>query len=85
MLFFGLWLMITPVAYAEPRGGAFATLVQLNPATPMITTVRNLMIGAPLEHLVGFAIVTVISLIGVFLAWVVYRLALPYIIERMGT
>jgi lipopolysaccharide transport system permease protein len=81
----GVWLFVSPVLYPVPRGpGLLATVVHWNPVTPLLVTIRELATGAPLTMLGGFVAVALLSLAGVLLAWIVYRLALPYVIERLS-
>jgi lipopolysaccharide transport system permease protein len=81
----GLWLFITPVVYPVPRGGIFGQIVQLNPITPLLVTVRELATTGIVSQPAGFWIASAISLIGLFFAWIVYRLAIPYVVERISS
>lgn len=79
------WLLITPVIFPPPKSGLFATIVNLNPVTPLLVTVRELAIGLPLSDPTGFWVVSAISFIGLLLAWVFYRLTIPFIVERISS
>ena len=35
------WMLLTPVIYPVPKSGVFAAIVQLNPVTPLLVTVRD--------------------------------------------
>lgn len=78
------WFFLTPVVYPTPKNFPYSLLSTLNPVSPVLSASRELMtqgtMGAP--HL--FALVSGITLIGMFFAWVMYRLAMPIIIERMS-
>ena len=78
------WLFLTPVIYPPPEEGIFGTIVNFNPVTPLLVTTRELATGAELSHPVGFWIVSAIALIGLFLGWIFYHLAIPFLIERMS-
>jgi len=78
------WLFLTPVIYPPPKEGIFSVIVNLNPVTPLLVTARELATGAELSHPTGFWVVSAIAIMGLLIAWVFYRLAMPFIIERMS-
>ena len=78
------WLFITPVVYPTPTEGIFSTLVQSNPVTPLLVTTRELATTGVLTQVTGFWIVSAIALLGLLLTWIVFRLAMPYVIERIS-
>jgi lipopolysaccharide transport system permease protein len=82
----GLWLMLTPVVYPVPQGsGLFGKIVQLNPVTPLLVTTRELSTTGTVSNSSGFWIVSIMTFIGLLLAWIVYRLAMPFVIERISS
>ncbi|MBD2314638.1 ABC transporter permease [Desertifilum sp. FACHB-1129] len=81
----GFWLFITPVIYPVPSGGLFGTLVRLNPVTPLLVTTRELATAETLSDPVSFWVVSALTLIGLFLTWLAFRLAMPFVIERMSS
>ena len=78
-------MYLTPVVFAMPKVGLLATLFQLNPLTPLILTARDWLTGFPPEHLGYFVVVNVVSIVLLFMFWVVFRLAMPILIERIGS
>lgn len=78
------WLFITPVVYPTPTEGIFSTLVRFNPVTPLLVTTRELATTGVLTQVTGFWIVSAIALLGLLLTWIVFRLAMPYVIERIS-
>jgi lipopolysaccharide transport system permease protein len=81
----GLWLFATPVVYPVPAtGGFFASLVRANPVTPLLVTVRELAVGAQLTFAGAFIAWCIVALLLIFVAWLVYKLTLPFVIERMS-
>jgi lipopolysaccharide transport system permease protein len=77
------WL--TPIAYAAaPREGPLAAVVRWNPLTPMVDTPRALLLGAPPAAWPAFLAVSAAGLLLALAGWVVYRLAMPFVIERTG-
>lgn len=84
-LVMGAWLFITPVIYPPPESGLFATLVQLNPVTPLLVTTRELAAeGGAISDPQGFWIASGIAIVGLLLSWLVYRVTMPFVIERMS-
>lgn len=79
------WLFITPVVYPLPSEGVFARLVKFNPVTPLLVTTRELATTGILTQVTGFWLVSAIALIGLFLTWIFFRLAMPYVIERVSS
>jgi lipopolysaccharide transport system permease protein len=79
-----LWLFLTPVVYPVPQDGWFASLIRLNPVTPLLVTTRELATTGVVSDPVGFWVVSVLAFIGLFVGWLVYRVSMPFIIERMS-
>lgn len=77
-------MYITPVVFPMPSEGWVAKLFGLNPLTPLILTARDWLTGSPPEYLAYFVVVNGASVAILLLVWVVYRLALPILIERMS-
>lgn len=77
-------MYLTPVVFPMPANGWAATLFRLNPLTPLILTARDLLTGFAPEHLGAFLVVNVAMLALLALMWVVYRAAMPILIERMS-
>jgi lipopolysaccharide transport system permease protein len=81
----GLWLFITPVVYPVPNGGVFGTIVKLNPVTPLLVTTRELATTGVISDPQGFWIASLIAIVGLLIAWIIYRLAMPFVIERISS
>jgi lipopolysaccharide transport system permease protein len=77
-------MYLTPVVFPMPKGGLAATLFSLNPLTPIIVTARDWLTASPAEHLLGFFLVSALSGLLLLVVWVVFRLAMPILIERMS-
>ena len=80
-----LWFFMTPVVYPSPTEGWAALVTKLNPVSPLLVTTRQWLTGAELTQLGPFVAVTVITLVFSLIGWIVYRLAMPYLIERIGS
>ena len=78
VLIASFWFFLTPVIYPTPESG----LVRLNPVTPLLETTRSWIIAPGLGE--GFAMVVGCALLGLVGTWLVYRLARPHLVERLG-
>ncbi|WP_254567792.1 ABC transporter permease [Oscillatoria sp. HE19RPO] len=81
----GLWLFVTPVVFPVPQEGAFATIVKLNPVTPLLVTTRELATTGILSQQTGFWVASLFTLLGLVVTWVGFRIALPFAIERVSS
>jgi len=82
----GLWLFLTPVIYPIPRGeGLFGTVVRFNPVTPLLVTTRELATAGAISDPTGFWIASLFAIFGLLIAWLIYRLAMPFAVERMSS
>ncbi|MEJ2452283.1 MAG: ABC transporter permease [Gammaproteobacteria bacterium] len=77
-------MYFSPVVFAMPKGGLTATLFQLNPLTPIILTARDWLTGQAPEYLGYFTVVNIGSILLLCVCWIVFRLAMPILIERIG-
>lgn len=75
----------TPVVFPIPKAGWVSTVISYNPLTPLIMTTRDWLTGNPVEFLDGFLLVNATFMIVFFVAWVLYRAAMPFLIERMSS
>ena len=78
-------MYVTPVVFAMPKEGLAATLFQVNPLTPLILTARDWLTGLTPEHLAYFVVVNVVTIVLLLIFWIVFRLSMPILIERMGS
>lgn len=76
-------MYLAPIVYPLPAAGALATLMSFNPLTPLLITARDLLFGGTLQWISLTAVVWGATLLLLFVGWLVYRLALPIIIERL--
>jgi len=78
------WMLLTPVVYPPLTTGLAGTLVAWNPVSPLIVTARESLTNQPFTMLPQFFIVFGASVVLLFIAWFVYRVAMPHIIVRLG-
>lgn len=81
----GFWLFLTPVVYPLPSEGLFGTIVKLNPVTPLLVTTRELATTGVVSDPQGFWLASIVALVGLFLTWIFYRVAMPYVVERISS
>ena len=78
------WLFLTPVVYPPPTDGPAAILSTLNPVSPLLITARDWMIGVPSEQLPAFVAVSIGTVLFLCIGWLLFRLAMPHVIARLG-
>ncbi len=83
-LLLSAWLVITPVIYPTPKTGLFAMAVRWNPVTPLLVTIRELATTGVLSEPMQFWAASLLALVGLGASWLVYRLAMPFVIERIS-
>ncbi len=79
------WFFLTPIIYTLPESGLFSTVVHWNPVTPLLTTAREFATTGILSHLHGFLFVSIGTFLSLFLMWVTFRVAIPIVVERVGS
>jgi lipopolysaccharide transport system permease protein len=83
-IFVSMWLFLTPVAYMSPKKWPASLITNLNPVSPLLVTTREMLITGSLTQLNGFWIVSGITFALLLFGWLLYRLAMPRLIERMS-
>lgn len=77
-------IFLTPVAYPPNTTGTLGLIMRSNPITPLLMGAKDLVIRGIPGDLSTFLIVFSLTLGFLFIGWIIYRLALPIIIERIG-
>jgi lipopolysaccharide transport system permease protein len=77
-------MYLTPVAFPMPLNGIAKTLFILNPMTPIMLNTRNWLTGVSSEYLGYFIIINVFIIFLLVFVLIVYRTAMPILIERMS-
>lgn len=78
-------MYLTPIVYPLPVTGGLRELLLLNPLTPLIETARAWLVGGDTQWLVGFLLVNGLAALMLLGVWIIFRLAMPIIIERMSS
>lgn len=84
MTMMSLWFFVTPVVYPPPNSFPFSLVATANPVGPLLVGARDLATTGTLENAVPFFVVLGVLLTAVFFIWVMYRLSIPILIERMS-
>jgi lipopolysaccharide transport system permease protein len=77
-------MFFTPVIYTPPSGGTLGLLTKLNPVSPLIVVSRDWLVTGRTTQLVPALAVFGVTLFLLFIGWILYRLAMPILVERMG-
>jgi lipopolysaccharide transport system permease protein len=79
-----LWFFLTPVVYPPPTSFPFSLLATLNPVSPILVGIRDMATQGVLLNPISFSVVTIMMLLFLIVTWVIYRLAIPILVERMS-
>ncbi len=74
----GFGLLLTPVLYPLPE----RSLLWLNPVAPLLDGTRGWIAGVGPDA--GFFVIGGAGLFGMVVGWLLYRLARPRLVERLG-
>jgi len=77
-------MFLAPVVYPVPRGGVAAEVIARNPATPLIEFGRSAALGQPLPDPSHALVVTGVAVVLLAVSWVMFRAAMPVVVERIG-
>jgi len=72
------------VIYPAPRDYPASLTMTLNPASAVLDTARAWLLGAPPLYVAGTVAIGAGTLVVLLVGWLLYRLALPILIERMS-
>jgi len=79
-----LWFFVTPVVYPPPQTFPYSLISTLNPVSPILVGARDLATKGVLTNIEPFLVVSGLTIVALSIAWVIYRIAFPIIIERMS-
>lgn len=84
MIITSLWFFLTPVVYPSPTSYPANLIAKINPVSPLLVTTREWITTGSVEYLGGFILISVITFIFILLGWILYRIAIPHLIARIG-
>jgi len=79
-----LFFFVTPVVYPPPQTFPLSLIVILNPVSPLLIAARDLITTGQVNNLTAMLIISGLAIILLLITWVIYRIALPIIIERIS-
>jgi lipopolysaccharide transport system permease protein len=77
-------MYLTPVVFPMPVSGWSAIVFKMNPMTSLILTARDWLTGNSPDYLDYFFFVNALFVGLLLVVWIVYRVAIPILIERIG-
>jgi len=77
-------MLLTPVVYPVPQSGLAASIAQYNPLTPLVVTTRDWLTIGTTTHAAAFVTVTLGATVMLFVVWVIFRVATPHLVARLG-
>ena len=77
-------IFLTPVAYPPTVEGILGDIMRINPVTPLLMGAKDLLFNGIPANILPFFAVLGATFVLLFIGWVVYRAALPIIVERIG-
>lgn len=78
------WLLATPVAYMIPPQGPGRFLVYLNPVSPPLLVTRQWLTGGALVPGPLILLVVISSLVLLVAGWILFRLSVPHLVDRVS-
>ena len=78
-----LWMFLTPVLYPAPASALGSLAMRFNPVGSVLDTTRAWLLGVEAQYLSDFAIMCLLTVGALLAGWLIYRLALPILIERI--
>lgn len=79
-----LWLYATPVVYPPVTSGILSRLNWLNPVSPLLLATRDWLLNGTTAYGLEFVVVVLLTGVLLLVGLIVYRLAIPILIERMA-
>ena len=79
-----LLFFVTPVVYPPPETFPFSLIAIINPISPLLIAARDLITVGTISNPVAFTLFSGLAIVLALVAWVIYRVMLPIIIERMS-
>lgn len=79
-----IWFFLTPVVYPSQKTFPFSLIATVNPVSPILNGVRDLATKGILQDFPIFITISIMTGVGLLFAWLLFRLSVPIIIERMS-
>jgi lipopolysaccharide transport system permease protein len=79
-----LWFFLTPVVYPTPTSWPYSLLATLNPVAPLLLGARDLITTGTLEDPASYALACAGAVLVFLIGWVLFRVSVPHLVERLG-
>ncbi len=79
-----LGFFLTPVVYPPPRSLPYSLLASLNPVSPCLVASRELLAHGTISNPGQVLAVAAALVVATFVTWVVYRVSMPIVVERIS-
>lgn len=79
------WFFVTPIVYPPPESFPYSLVATFNPVSPLLVGARDFMTKGFVVDAFPFLFTSCCSVIGLFVAWIIYRVTMPIVIERMSS
>jgi len=79
-----LAFFLTPVVYPPPQSFPYSLLATCNPVSPYLLASRELLVQGVVSNPIQVLAVTGVLVVATLVGWVVYRVSMPIIIERIS-
>ena len=76
---------LTPIVYSVPKDGIMARLATINPISPLIMFTRELMTTGKVICLAPTVFITCVTVMLLLFGWLLYRVAMPHLVERISS
>ena len=80
-----VWMIITPIIYLPPQGWVSHPLNYLNPASPLLSTARDLLVFGDSLYWGNIWFYAAIAIPMLLVGLVLFRLSIPVLVERIST
>jgi lipopolysaccharide transport system permease protein len=79
-----LLFFLTPVVYPPPESFPLSLIVVINPVSPLLIAAREFLVFGAISNVLPLIVVSCLTVLFLFFSWIIYRIALPIIIERLS-
>ena len=80
-----VWMIVTPIVYAAPDGWNTNPLNWLNPASPLLTLARDLLVFGESSVGLSAAVYAIVALPLAACGLLFYRMSIPVLVERISS
>jgi lipopolysaccharide transport system permease protein len=81
-----LGMYVTPVVFPMPQTNNWvSSIFKANPLTSIVVNTRNWVTGQPSADILNFVIVSIVAIFLLLLSIIIFRIAMPILVERMSS